>query len=90
MCIQTPGSFVWAGSLASRLGVEGWSAWGVYLVTGCLQGGLLSMGIYFEVSHRSGQRSERPNGRSNGHVVNEQQGAADGESEQTPLLGNEQ
>lgn len=38
MVIQTPGSFVWAGSLAARLGSEGWSTWGVYLVTGCLQG----------------------------------------------------
>lgn len=49
MVIQTPGSFVWAGSLAARLGAEGWSTWGVYLVTGCLQGSLLSMGIYFEL-----------------------------------------
>lgn len=49
MCIQTPGSFVWAGSLAARLGAGGWSAWGVYLVTGCLQGSLLVMGIWFDV-----------------------------------------
>ena len=40
MCIQTPGSFVWAASLAARLGAGGWSAWGVYMVTGCLQGSL--------------------------------------------------
>lgn len=89
MCIQTPGSFVWAASLALRLGVEGWSAWGVYLVTGCLQGGLLCMGIYFEVSNRRDERSKRSNGMSNGHVVSEEHGAADGESEQSPLLGNE-
>ncbi|KAI9848777.1 MAG: hypothetical protein M1838_000387 [Thelocarpon superellum] len=49
MCLQTPGSFLWATSLALRLGAEGWSAWGVYLVTGCLQGGLLVMAIYFEL-----------------------------------------
>ncbi|EON60924.1 hypothetical protein W97_00134 [Coniosporium apollinis CBS 100218] len=49
MCIQTPGSFVFAASLAVRLGREGWSAWTVYLVTGCLQGVLLVMGISFEV-----------------------------------------
>lgn len=49
MVIQTPGSFVWAGSLAARLGTEGWSIWGVNLVTGCLQGCLLVMGIYFEL-----------------------------------------
>lgn len=89
MCIQTPGSFIWAGSLASRLGVEGWSAWGLYLVTGCLQGGLLSMGIYFEVRKRREKRSTRPNGTSNGHVVSEEEGAADGASERTSLLGNE-
>lgn len=52
MVIQTPGSFVWAGSLAARLGIEGWSTWGVYLVTGFLQGSLLVMGIYFEVQAR--------------------------------------
>lgn len=52
MLIQTPGSFVWAGSLAARLGIEGWSTWGVYLVTGCLQGCLLVMGICFEVKAR--------------------------------------
>ncbi|OBU00278.2 hypothetical protein VE01_01448 [Pseudogymnoascus verrucosus] len=52
MVIQTPGSFVWAGSLAVRLGTEGWSIWGVYLVTGCLQGCLLVMGIYFELQAR--------------------------------------
>ena len=48
MLIQTPGSFVWSGSLAARLGIEGWSTWGVFLVTGCLQGCLLGMGICFE------------------------------------------
>ncbi|KAL2433293.1 hypothetical protein ABEF95_004971 [Exophiala dermatitidis] len=58
MCIQTPGSFVWAASLAARLGSEGWSAWGVYVVTGCLQGTLLVMGIYFEIMHRRRERNE--------------------------------
>ncbi|EEA27184.1 hypothetical protein TMatcc_004539 [Talaromyces marneffei ATCC 18224] len=48
MCIQTPGSLVWAASLAQRLGAEGWSAWGVYVITAMLQGTLLVMGIYFE------------------------------------------
>ena len=55
MVIQTPGSFVWAGSLAARLGAEGWSTWGIYLVTGCLQGCLLGMGIYFEIEARKRQ-----------------------------------
>lgn len=52
MLIQTPGSFVWSGSLAVRLGIEGWSTWGVFLVTGLLQGCLLVMGICFEVKAR--------------------------------------
>jgi len=52
MLIQTPGSFVWSGSLAARLGIEGWSTWGVMLVTGCLQGCLLIMGISFELKAR--------------------------------------
>lgn len=52
MCIQTPGSFVFATSLALRLGAGGWSAWGVYIVTGLLQGCLLAMGIKFEIRDR--------------------------------------
>jgi hypothetical protein len=57
MLIQTPGSFVWSGSLAARLGIEGWSTWGVFLVTGCLQGCLLAMGISFEVRARMAKQS---------------------------------
>ncbi|KAI3004276.1 hypothetical protein CBS147346_4962 [Aspergillus niger] len=48
MCIQTPGSLVWAGSLAARLGPKGWSTWGVLIVTACLQGTLLCLGVFFE------------------------------------------
>lgn len=48
MCIQTPGSLVWAASLAAREGTKGWSVWGVLVVTACLQGTLLVMAIYFE------------------------------------------
>lgn len=48
MCIQTPGSLVFAGSLAARLGKEGWSTWGVFVVTAFLQGTLLLMAVYFE------------------------------------------
>jgi len=59
MLIQTPGSFVWAGSLAARFGIKGWSAWGIYLITGCLQGCLLAMGIAFEVKAKlATQRAE--------------------------------
>ncbi|CZT45536.1 related to PQ loop repeat protein [Rhynchosporium secalis] len=58
MLIQTPGSFVWSASLAARLGVEGWSTWGVFLVTGCLQGCLLVMGICFEIKARRERGTE--------------------------------
>jgi drug/metabolite transporter (DMT)-like permease len=82
MCIQTPGSFLWAASLAARLGKQGWSAWGVYMVTGCLQGALLAMAIYFELQARKTQKPyrEEPDDQTmNGH-------AAVGDSEETPLL----
>jgi hypothetical protein len=89
MCIQTPGSIVWASSLAARLGKEGWSTWGVYIVTSLLQGTLLGMGVYFEylrpkagVSHVSprlpyttGNDDESETGHDHGPP-----------SEETPLL----
>lgn len=84
MVIQTPGSFVWAASLAARLGSEGWSAWGVYLVTGCLQGTLLVMGIYFEVMHR---RREKEDLRSRMAHATPSGGLAT--TEETPLLWSE-
>lgn len=74
MCIQTPGSFVFAASLGMRLGWEGWSAWGVYIVTGILQGGLLFMGIGFELRDRKKRQEEEREG--------------EGSDEQAPLLGN--
>lgn len=61
MLIQTPGAFLWAGSLAARLGMEGWSTWGIFLVTGCLQGCLLVMGIYFELRARREAQSTEDN-----------------------------
>ena len=59
MCIQTPGSFVWVGSLAARLGWEGWSTWGIYLCTGILQGVLLTMSISFEIRDWKSRKHER-------------------------------
>ncbi|KAI5807269.1 hypothetical protein DFH27DRAFT_312285 [Peziza echinospora] len=47
MLIQTPGSFVWAISLATREGTE-WSSWVTYVVTGVLQGCLLAICLFFE------------------------------------------
>ncbi|KAI9728162.1 MAG: hypothetical protein M1828_004623 [Chrysothrix sp. TS-e1954] len=58
MCIQTPGGFIFAASLAARLGVAGWSAWSVYIVLGTLQGVLLVMAICFEVRDR--RKAKRP------------------------------
>lgn len=72
MLIQTPGSFVWSASLAARLGVEGWSSWGTFLVTGCLQGCLLVMGICFEVKARRAARelvSSMIRGRGNANIL---------------------
>ncbi|KAL2868288.1 PQ-loop repeat-containing protein [Aspergillus lucknowensis] len=48
MCIQTPGALIWAGSLAARLGPQGWSTWGILVVTAFLQGTLLVLSVFFE------------------------------------------
>ena len=86
MCIQTPGSFVWVGSLAARFGWEGWSTWGVYLVTGVLQGCLLVMGIMFEV--REWRRCRKTGESQEVNVFGS--GRHDGEDhERTRLLDNE-
>lgn len=47
MCIQTPGGFLFAASLAVRLGWSGWSTWGIFLLTGVMQGILLGMALYY-------------------------------------------
>ena len=77
MCIQTPGSFVWAVSLASREGTK-WSSWITYVVTGVLQGALLAMCIIWELKDRK-ERKET-GGDGNGVVV---------EGERRPLLTSE-
>ncbi|KAG8527494.1 uncharacterized protein KY384_007646 [Bacidia gigantensis] len=83
MCIQTPGSFVWVGSLAARLGWDGWSTWGIYLCTGILQGILLSMSISFEIRDwkRQKQKVKDPNEDA------DENPEAD---ERTGLIGSEQ
>ena len=55
MCIQTPGSFVWAISLAMREGTR-WSSWATYVVTGTLQGGLLVMCVIWEIRERRARK----------------------------------
>ncbi|KAK5165207.1 uncharacterized protein LTR77_009305 [Saxophila tyrrhenica] len=47
MLIQVPGAFLFAFSLFLRVGWEGWSTWGVYVVTGCLQGVLLGLAVWY-------------------------------------------
>lgn len=47
MCMQTPGGFLWAASLAAREGTS-WSSWLPYFTSAVLQGILLIMAIYFE------------------------------------------
>jgi uncharacterized protein with PQ loop repeat len=58
MCIQTPGSFVFAASLANKYGLAGWSSWGIFIVTGCLQGCLLAMGLRFEIRDRLQRKAD--------------------------------
>ncbi|KAE8448635.1 hypothetical protein EG329_009060 [Mollisiaceae sp. DMI_Dod_QoI] len=93
MLIQTPGSFVWAGSLAARLGPTGWSTWGMFVVTGLLQGTLLGMGIYFEVKAR--KERENMEGDRVGYISGQRIAETDDEggpvvedglTENTPLL----
>ncbi|KAI5288207.1 hypothetical protein KEM55_009142, partial [Ascosphaera atra] len=94
MCIQTPGSFLWAGSLAARVGWEGWSTWGVYIVTATLQGTLLIMAIYFEIVDplKPGQDTPEPETEPPSGEVEEGAGdrpdehVPDRPDERTPLL----
>ncbi|KAK4237336.1 hypothetical protein C8A03DRAFT_34709 [Achaetomium macrosporum] len=53
MCIQTPGGFLFAGSLFARLGWAGWSSWGIFLLTATMQGFLLYLAIYYEIQSRT-------------------------------------
>ncbi|KAK6954045.1 hypothetical protein Daesc_004007 [Daldinia eschscholtzii] len=60
MCIQTPGGFLFAGSLAARLGWAGWSSWGVYVLTAIMQGILLIMAISYEWPSQEERRHATP------------------------------
>ena len=53
MCIQTPGGFVFAASLFARLGLAGWSSWGIFVLTATMQGILLYLAIYYEIQARN-------------------------------------
>ncbi len=65
MCMQTPGGFVFAGSLFARLGWAGWSSWGIFVLTATMQGILLYMAIYYEVV---GRGSKDPQGQRHPHL----------------------
>ncbi|KAL1848230.1 hypothetical protein Plec18167_006227 [Paecilomyces lecythidis] len=84
MCIQTPGSFVWAASLAARYGMDGWSTWGLYIVTALLQGSLLFMGIYFEYISPKETRDEGEQTQSD--AADSAHSHEREPSEETPLL----
>ncbi|KAF3798330.1 hypothetical protein GCG54_00009606 [Colletotrichum gloeosporioides] len=60
MCIQTPGGFLFAGSLFARLGWEGWSTWGVFVLTALMQGVLLAMAIYYEFQEHHAEPPQSP------------------------------
>lgn len=101
MCIQTPGSLIWAASLAAREGAKGWSIWGVLLVTASLQGTLLVMAIYFEyfgpdserkTVHQADQdaytNGDGPD-RSERYVSAQEPMHAERPTEETPLLASQ-
>jgi len=87
MCIQTPGSLVWAASLAAREGAQGWSIWGVLVVTACLQGTLLVMAIYFEYFGPESKQKAVHRADENGATGTAPEAiSAEQPSEETPLL----
>jgi uncharacterized protein with PQ loop repeat len=83
MCIQTPGSFVFAASLAVRLGPAGWSAWGLFILTGLLQGCLLVMSLRFLWRDRKAAKAGHGQGMNGNATLDS------GDGEQAPLLGHE-
>ena len=84
MCVQVPGSFVFAFSLWLRVGWQGWSAWCVYCVSGCLQGGLLAMAISFWLKER--REGKVVDGFPESGEGTEDGDAVMGASERDPLL----
>lgn len=55
MCIQTPGGVIFAISLYSRLGLRGWSTWGIFVLSALMQGSLLAMAMYFEIARENAE-----------------------------------
>jgi len=67
MCIQSPGSFLFAYSLATRPGVN-WSTWITYLCTGILQTTLLGMCIAWRTREKREDRKGKGVARGDGNV----------------------
>ncbi|CAK1357972.1 hypothetical protein CB0940_07364 [Cercospora beticola] len=80
LIIQAPGAFLFAYSLFLRVGVEGWSTWLVYMVTGALQMVLLGMAASF---HATRQQEKR---QGINHDSSDDEDAAD--SERTTMANN--
>jgi uncharacterized protein with PQ loop repeat len=53
---QAPGSFLFALSLGLRVGLEGWSTWIVYVITGSLQ--FVLLGLAFTFAQQRKKQSE--------------------------------
>lgn len=68
----------------ARYGIDGWSTWGLYIVTAFLQGLLLFMGIYFEYISPSKDVPEYEEPSQNGTADGRRHDAEP--SEETPLL----
>ena len=90
MLIQVPGSFLWAFSLWQRVGGDGWSTWVVYIISGVLQGVLLSMGVTYYIANRRRNANEVESDGDSIRDVDDVDGTANrGEyDERTTLLGN--
>lgn len=94
MCVQTPGGYLWAASLAARLGWEGWSAWILYVFISTLQGVVLGMGLWFKWKKRGQadgegeEEEEQEEGAEQRRQDEERRGRESARSgdEQTPLL----
>lgn len=77
-----------------RLGIDGWSTWGIFLVTGSLQGSLLILGVYFRLrqpksgmSHDNGISQIVPSHRMCDAAIDRELPESD---ITTPLLGGNQ
>ncbi|KAK4448471.1 hypothetical protein QBC34DRAFT_407476 [Podospora aff. communis PSN243] len=90
MCMQTPGGFIFAGSLFARLGWAGWSSWGIFVLTASMQGILLAMAIYYEtVAHNQAGKPLHRGHRSTGNnTIAENPDEERQENEADPLLRN--